>query len=70
MIMYYTPVTLIPEMKVHTKILICYEYSNKFITEIYHTNQMNFLKNFISISKKKTLSRESRKIVFSVWVNM
>ena len=32
MIIYYTPAILIPWMKVHMKILICYEYSNKFIT--------------------------------------
>ena len=34
MIMYYTPTILIPRMKVRIKILVCYEYSNKFITEI------------------------------------
>ena len=34
MIMYYTPAILITWMKVYMKIIICYEYSNIFITEI------------------------------------
>ena len=35
MIVYYTPAILIPWMKVYMKILICYEYSNKFWILLY-----------------------------------